>query len=88
MPVSVDHVRIRTSLPLLVPSAVADWKFDGPTVIVLISILHVILALWVRYDAEKRGMDSDKWMAAVLIPTIGLFGLVVYLSERRSEGAD
>ena len=51
-----------------------------------IGVLHGLLALRVRHDARKRGNDqAGVWMAAVLIPTIGILGLFAYLAQRDSH---
>lgn len=51
-----------------------------------IGVSHGLLALWVRHDARKRGSDQvGIWMAAVLIPTIGLLGLLAYLAQRNAH---
>ena len=51
-----------------------------------IAVLHGLVALWVRHDARKRGSDQvGVWMAAVLIPTIGVLGLLAYLAQRNTH---
>lgn len=78
---------------LLVVIGYPAWEFQGggsldsyTALAVGIALLHFLAALWVRHDAKKRGIDRvDIWMAAVLIPAIGVFGLLAYLVTRNSH---
>lgn len=84
--------RLVALFALLLTILTWDWSFSDIggldtriiTLVLLIGFFHLAAALWVRSDAKKRDVKPvDKWMLAVIVPTIGIFGLVAYLNKRK-----
>ncbi|MFO7792270.1 MAG: hypothetical protein R6W73_04705 [Candidatus Saliniplasma sp.] len=49
-------------------------------VAIIIIIVHIVLAVWVYRDAEKRGEEPVLWLIVFLVA--GIIGLIIWLIVR------
>ena len=57
-----------------------------PFCYIVVIIFRILLALWVRSDAKRRGMNASWWVFVVLVS--GLFGVVVYFLVCFTHGSN
>ena len=57
--------------------------------VLLYGLLQAGMAFWVYFDAKRRDIENPAlWYFAVVLPAIGVFGLVAYLLHRRTAPGD
>lgn len=47
--------------------------------------LQIIVAGWIYYDVKNHGVETDIYIAAFVIPVIGILALPIYLSFIRDS---
>ena len=53
-----------------------NWK----RFLAITAVVHVVLTVWVRYDADARGVDPSPWDAVTLLA--GIVGVAGYRRSR------
>ena len=53
---------------------------NRPRLLAVTAIVHLLLAAWVRRDADARGIDPSPWDLVTLVA--GVFGVAGYRRSR------